>query len=188
MAVTTEAGSSVNQDVELLPPVVGQLSAPPHDSSRRSKREKRSHVGTSKSSGFWPSCFNTSPADPSSLASSSSTCRHRASPLYPAMPRVNSTLGLLPPSHAIVEAASTAPSAGVTTPPGTGGVTSRGAWLDRCLAGVPPQPPCHSHTTQSLSRTDHVPPRGFSTLPRYASSRFNSRSVATLTRYCGGGQ
>ena len=103
------------------------------------------------------------------------------------LPRVNSTLGLLSPSHAIVEAASTASSAGVTTPPGTGGA-SRGAWLDRCLAGVPPQPPCHSHTTQSLSRTDHVPPRGFSTLPRYASSRFNSRSVATLTRYCGGGQ
>lgn len=105
----------------------------------------------------------------------------------PAMPRVNSTLGLLPPSHAIVEAASTVPSTGVTTPPGTGGA-SRGAWLDRCLAGVPPKPPCHSHTTQSLSRTDHAPPRGFSTLPRYASSRFNSRSVATLTRYCGGGQ
>ena len=71
----------------------------------------------------------------------------------PAMPRVNSTLGLLPPSHAIVEAASKAPSVGVTTPPGTGGA-SRGRLADRRLAGVPSQASCHSHTTQSQSRTE----------------------------------
>ena len=79
--------------------------------------------------------------------------RFWASPLCPAMLRVDSTLGLLPPSHAIVEAASKAPSVGVTTPPGTGGA-SRGRLADRRLVGVPSQASCHSHTTQSQSRTE----------------------------------